>query len=438
MNARRIKVDYMARVEGEASLDVEVVDGRIVNLQLRVFEPPRFFQGMLVGRHLDEVPGLVSRICGICPVSHQLTAIQALEDALGFRPPATTRALRRLLALSQFIQSHTLHLYMLAIPDFLGYGSALAMAGEHGPEVERALRLKRLGNDLTAAIGGREVHPVTPVVGGFTRFPEPGELAGLKERLREAMQDAVATVRLAARLPVPEFCRDTEHVALRHPGEYAVNEGRLVSTAGLDIAVEDYRQHIREEQVPYSNALQSRIVGRGAFMVGPLARVNLNFPHLSPVARDAAAEVGVGFPSTNPFRSIVARALEVVHAIEESISIIGDLDGALKRRQGAGEESRGQVAVRAGTGQAITEAPRGILYHRYRVSGEGLIEEADIVTPTAHHVRHMEEDLREIIPTVLDLPGDEATRRCEMVIRNYDPCFSCSAHFLRLRVTRRL
>ncbi len=212
---------------------------------------------------------------------------------------------------------------------------------------------------------------------------------------------------------------------------------RKSSTAGLDIAVEEYRQHIREEQVPYSNALQSRIVGRGAFMVGPLARVNLNYPQLSPMAREAAAEAGAGFPSTNPFRSIVARALEVVHAIEESISIIEALEGVVKRAGGKGEESRERLAVRAGTGQAITEAPRGIIYHRYRVSGEGLIEESDIVTPTAHHVRHMEEDLRQIVPTVLDLPGDEATRRCEMVIRNYDPCFSCSAHFLRLKVARR-
>ncbi len=424
---QRIKVDYMARVEGEAALDVTVENGEITELSLRVFEPPRFFQGFLVGRKYEEVPEITSRICGICPVSHQLTAVAAIEDALGITPSYQTVRLRKLLALSQWIQSHTLHIYMLALPDFMGYESVMEMAHDHRETVEKALALKRLGNDLTAAVGGREVHPVTVVPAGFTRLPDPDLLSDLRERLEEAREFAADTVRLGAGISYPEFERPCEHVALRAEDEYAVLTGRLVSSHGLDVAPWEYRNHIREEHVPYSNSLYSYIRGRGTFMVGPLARVNLNFDQLSDAAREAARESGINFPSQNPYHNLVARAVELLHAIDECIEIIDGYEPFTQDRR---------YQVRAGKGYAITEAPRGTLYHAYAINEDGIVEEADIVTPTAHNVANMEQDLREFVPRVLDLDPEEATLQCETVIRNYDPCFSCSAHFLKFNVRR--
>ncbi|SMB98877.1 Coenzyme F420-reducing hydrogenase, alpha subunit [Thermanaeromonas toyohensis ToBE] len=426
MTEQAIHVDYIARVEGEGALKIKVKDNQITELQLRIFEPPRFFQGFLVGRKFDEVPGIVSRICGICPASHQITSIQALEDALGVEPSQQTKDLRLLLALSQWIQSHTLHIYFLALPDFLGYESAIAMAKDHLPAVERALKLKRLGNDLTALVGGREVHPVTPTIGGFTSIPSRKELQAIGERLQEARADALATIDLVTSLKIPAFERDCEHIALSADDTYAVNSGRLVSTKGLDIPVWQYRNHIKERHIPHSNALHSYVEGRGSFLVGPLARVNLNMDKLSPAARKIAEGTGV-FPTLNPFYSILARAIELLHSIDTCLEVIERLDP---------QPEDIAYTVQAGQGFAITEAPRGVLYHSYRINDQGLVEEADIVSPTAHNVANMEEDLRAFAPSVLDLPLEEATLKCEMVIRNYDPCISCSVHFLRLEIER--
>lgn len=422
---KQIKVDYLARVEGEGALDIKIKDNEIESLQLRIFEPPRFFQGFLVGRKFDEVPGIVSRICGICPASHQITSIMALEDAMGIEASQQTRDLRKLLALSQYIQSHTLHVYMLAAPDFLGYESVLAMVPDYGPVVERALKLKRLGNDLTICVGGREVHPVTAVINGFTRVPSKKELEGFKERLLAAKEDVLETVKLVANFPIPDFVRECEHVALSDKDVYAINEGRLVSTEGLDIPAWQYRNHIKEKHEAHSSALHSYIVGRGSFMVGPLPRVNLNFNQLSPDAKKAARETGVEFPNFNPFYSALARAIELVDAVDQSIEIIDRLDPV---------EEDTSFEIKGGQGFALTEAPRGTLYHSYTINDQGIVEEADIVSPTAHNVNNMEQDLWQFVPSVLDLPHDEATLKCEMVVRNYDPCISCSAHFLKLNI----
>ncbi|MGI9861651.1 Ni/Fe hydrogenase subunit alpha [Moorella naiadis] len=426
MTERIIRVDYIARVEGEGALKIKVKDDNINELQLRIFEPPRFFQGFLVGRRYDEVPGIVSRICGICPASHQLTAIQALEDALGVTVSQQTKDLRLLLALSQWLQSHTLHIYFLALPDFLGYESAIALAQDHLPAVQRALELKRLGNDLTMLVGGREVHPVTPTIGGFTSVPSRQELQAIGERLAVARAEALTTIDLIASLSIPTLERDCEHVALSDANSYAVNSGRLVSTKGLNIPAWQYRSHIKEHHLEHSNALHSYIEGRGSFLVGPLARVNLNLEKLTPVARKLAKEAGV-FPTANPFYSALARAIELLHSIDACLALIDRLD---PRPEDV------PYTVQSGQGFAITEAPRGVLYHSYRLNDQGLIAEADIVTPTAHNAASMEEDLRVFAPGVLNLPLEEATLKCEMVIRNYDPCISCSVHFLRLEIER--
>lgn len=419
MSSRKIEIGYVARVEGEAGLKIKVSVGQITELVLDVWEPPRFFEGFLVGRKYYEVPDLVARICGICPVSHMLTALKALEKALGINPSQQTRSLRRLMALSQILASHLVHLYMLALPDYLGYESVVGMMPDYGEEIGRLLRMKTVANDLTRAIGGRALHPVTAVVNGFTRLPSIGELRRLAEALKGIKEDALETVRLFANLPYPDLQSRSEYVALRNPERYTFIEGRVVFSEGLDIAEGEYEDYFEEEQVPYAMAKRSIVKGRGAFRVGALARVNLNFHQLSEAAKEAAREVGFEPPSHNPFHNNLAQALEVLHCEDECISIIEGLD--LK------EEERA-FAVRAGEGCAITEAPRGLLYHKYGINAKGVVEQANIVTPTAHNVFNMEKDLRELAPSLLDLSEKEATLRCEELIRSYDPCFSCSVH----------
>lgn len=419
MSSRKIEIGYVARVEGEAGLKIKVSVGQIKELVLDVWEPPRFFEGFLVGRKYYEVPDLVARICGICPVSHMLTALKALEKALGINPSQQTRSLRRLMALSQILASHLVHLYMLALPDYLGYESVVGMMPDYGEEIGRLLRMKTVANDLTRAIGGRALHPVTAVVNGFTRLPSIGELRRLAEALKGIKEDALETVRLFANLPYPDLQSRSEYVALRNPERYTFIEGRVVFSEGLDIAEGEYEDYFEEEQVPYAMAKRSIVKGRGAFRVGALARVNLNFHQLSEAAKEAAREVGFEPPSHNPFHNNLAQALEVLHCEDECISIIEGLD--LK------EEERA-FAVRAGEGCAITEAPRGLLYHKYGINAKGVVEQANIVTPTAHNVFNMEKDLRELAPSLLDLSEKEATLRCEELIRSYDPCFSCSVH----------
>ena len=429
MSEKSVTVDYVSRVEGQGALNIEVSpDGEVKELQLRIFEPPKFFESFLVGRKFDEVMELTSRICGVCPVAHQITALRAVENAMGIMVSDQTRDLRKLFALSAHINSNVLNMYFFAVPDLLGYESAVAMIKDYPHIVKRGLKLKKLGNDLTDLIGGKAVHPVTAVVNGFTNVPSKKDLDTFKKRFKEAKKDALETVDMFAKLQIPEFNRQCEHIALSNPKEYAINEGRLVSTEGLDIEESAYRQHIMEKQVPYSHAKHSFVVGRDSFMVGPLARVNLNFNRLSEDAREAAKGVSnYKFPNFNPFVAHLARAIELVHDIDECIEIMDRLP--LK------DEDR-TVKVKEGEGFAITEAPRGILYHHYKINRDGIVTAADIVTPTAHNVNNLEKDLWHLVPKFLHLPSEEIALKCEMLIRAYDPCISCSTHFLKVDIRK--
>ena len=417
--SREIKVDHLARVEGEGGFRLRMVDGRRAEVELRVFEPPRLFEAFLVGRSYDELPDLTARVCGICPVAYQMSSVHAVEDAFGVRVGGQLRRLRRLFYCGEWIESHALSIYLLAAPDFLGYESAFAMARDHGEEVRRGLSLKRLGNDIVALLGGRAIHPVSARPGGFTRVPTKGELHALRERLAVAKQDALRALEWIANLPLPDLTLDREFVALSHPDEYAMNEGRVVSSKGLDIPIRDFEDHFLEEQVPHSTALHCRLRGRGSYLVGPLARVNLNFDRLTPEARAAARACGVPFPNANPFVSIVARAVEVLHAVDEAWQIVETYEPPAPFVP---------LEARAGTGYGLTEAPRGMLYHRYDLTADGIVTLARLVPPTSQNQRQIEEDLGAFAPQVAHLPLAEATRRCEMVVRNYDPCISCSAH----------
>ncbi|OGO43172.1 MAG: dehydrogenase [Chloroflexi bacterium RBG_16_57_9] len=427
-STRTIKVDYLARVEGEGALYVKVEGDRVADVKLNIFEPPRFFEAFLQGRGFQEVPDITARICGICPVAYQMSAVHALENALGITVSPEVRALRRLMYCAEWIESHALHIYLLHAPDFLGYESSITLAADHPVEVKRGLRLKKIGNELLALLGGRSVHPVSACVGGFYRAPRRRDLLALRDDLAWALEAAHATVHWVSGFDFPDFTTDCEFVALRHPGEYPLNEGRVVSSKGLDIAIEEYDQYFIEEHVAHSNALQSHRIGGGSFFVGPLARVNLNFGRLSLQAQAAARASGIAFPNSNAFTAIVARAIELVHVCEEALQL---LDKYVEP-----SPSRVEVVPRAGTGCAATEAPRGLLYHRYEVDQQGLIRTARIVPPTSQNLRRIEDDLRAFVPTVLDLPEEDATWRCEQLVRNYDPCISCATHFLKLRIER--
>jgi coenzyme F420-reducing hydrogenase alpha subunit len=425
---RTIRVDTLARVEGEGALLVTMQGDRVTDVKLKIYEPPRFFEAFLRGRHVSEAPDITARICGICPVAYQMSTVHAIERAMRLTVDPGVRALRRLFYCGEWLESHALHVFMLHAPDFLGYDDAIAMAKEHAPLVERGLRLKKTGNRILALLGGREIHPVSAAVGGFYRVPTKAELGQLVADLEWALDASIQATRFVAGLTFPDFEPDYEFVSLRHGAEYPLNEGRLVSSRGLDIAVEEYESVFAEQHVAHSNALHSSIRDRGSYLVGPLARFNLNFDLLPPVVRQTAQEVGLTPPCRNPFRSIVVRALEMVFACEEALRLIRQYEPPPRPRVPAPD--------RAGVGHAVTEAPRGILYHRFEIGEDGLIRDARIVPPTSQNQRRIEEDLRELAPRYVHAPIAEATWRCEQAIRNYDPCISCATHFLDLRIDR--
>jgi coenzyme F420-reducing hydrogenase alpha subunit len=425
---KTIRVGYLARVEGEGGIFIRVSNGQVRDVKLRIFEPPRFFEAFLRGRMHTEAPDITARICGICPVAYQMSAVHAMEVALGVRVEGQLRALRRLLYCGEWIESHSLHIYMLHAPDFLGYPDAIRMAQDYPDEVRRGLELKKIGNAVIALLGGREVHPINARVGGFYRVPTRRELAPLAEQLKWARDAALETVRWTATLPFTDFDRDYTFVALRHPKEYPFNEGRVVSNRGLDIASDEYEQHFSEEQMDYSNALHSTLRGSGAYFVGPMARYSLNFDQLSPLAQEAARAAGLGMVCRNPFQSIIVRAIETLYACDEALRIIEAYEQP--------DEPYVTCAPRAGTGTACTEAPRGLLYHRYRLDETGQILDAKIVPPTSQNQKIIEEDLTSLVKQSIALPEDELTLRCEQTVRNYDPCISCATHFLHLHIER--
>lgn len=427
MKTRTVSVPALTRIEGEAGLKVRVKDGRVASAELRVFEPPRFFEALLRGRRVDEVPDIVARICGICPVAHQLTALAALERACGIEADPAIARLRRLLYLGEWIQSHALHIYLLHAPDFLNVPDAISLAGSHAELVDRALRLKKVGNDIVAAIGGREIHPINLKVGGFYRLPDRRVVEGLAEPLEWALGAAVETVHWTSTLSFPDFEQEYELVSLREPGAYPLMDGRAISTGGLDIPVSAFEQHVEEEHQAYSNALRA-MKEQQPYMVGPLARLALNVDRLSSRARDAARSAGLPERCTNPFRSIIVRAVEVVQACDDALRLIREYEPP--------RAASLPVVPRSSRASAWSEAPRGLLYHRYAIDDHGIVLDARIVPPSAQNQKMMERDLARFVELHHALPDDQLARYCEQAVRNYDPCISCATHFLALEVER--
>jgi coenzyme F420-reducing hydrogenase alpha subunit len=425
---RTLRVDALARVEGEGAMDVVIRDGILRSVQLRIYEPPRFFEAMLRGRAYTEPPDITARICGICPVAYQMSACNAIEALCGVTVDGPLADLRRLLYCGEWIESHTLHIYLLHAPDFLGYDGVIDLAADHRDVVQRGLELKKIGNELVELIGGRAVHPVNVRVGGFYRVPTERELARFAPRLERARDIALDTVRWVAGFEFPDHEWLGELVSLRHRGEYPITSGRLVSTLGLDIGPEDFERHVVEEHVEHSTALHARLVDRGEYLLGPLARFAFNADELSPVAKDAATAAGLSADERNPFRSIVVRAVEVLYACDEALRIIA--------RYREPDVAAVEVVPRAGVGYGWTEAPRGMLWHRYECDADGSITSARIVPPTSQNQAAIERDLFHFVERHLDLADDELGRRAEQVIRSYDPCISCATHFLDLTVHR--
>ncbi len=426
-----LAVGALARVEGEGAMRVRIQDGQVEQVQLQIYEPPRFFEAFLRGRAHTEPPDITARICGICPVAYQMSACQAIEDACGVRVDGPLADLRRLLYCGEWIESHTLHIYLLHAPDFLGFPSAVDMASRERAAVERGLALKKAGNAILELLGGRAIHPINVRVGGFYRTPSRSELAPLADTLREALGWALETARWVAGFDFPDFTHDYPLLALWQPGSYPILDGQARVGAGgalapVEFAAADFEDQVIEEQAPHSTALHARLADGRTYMTGPEARYTLSHQWLAPLARQAAADAGLGDKCRNPFRSIVVRAVEVVHAIEEALRLIDAYDEP--------EAPYVPTPPRPGVGYGMTEAPRGLLYHRYEIGEDGTLTAARIIPPTSQNQAAIEDDLRRFVQARSTLPVETLTAQCEQAIRNYDPCISCSAHFLDLTV----
>ncbi len=411
----KINVEYVARVEGEGSVRFDIKDGKLKTLKLNIWEPPRFFEGFLTGRKYDEVPDIVSRICGICPVSHMTTAINAVEKAIGFRPSPEIKKIRDIMTLSQIAASHLVHIYALVLPDYHG----LDMLSGLDNELKRLLRLKEAINNVTSTFGGRALHPVSMVIGGFTKVPSGNEIGEMIKQLEGVVNDALDTVKMVSELKYPVLESNAEYVALVSGGEYAINDGTITSGSGIKAEINDYYSYFQECEVPYSNAKRTILKGRAPIMVGALSRLNIKFDMLHPEARKAAGVIGFKTLGKNPFFNVVAQAVEVVHCVWKCIELLDTLSP---------QDSLMPVRPGEGAGAAMTEAPRGLLYHEYKVSRLGIIKSANIVTPTAYNFLGLEEDLKKLVTENMDKPEEELTLLCEMLVRAYDPCFSCSVH----------
>lgn len=430
MKARRFEVGYLTRVEGEGALDVTIEGDEVKEVKLKILEPPRFFEAIVRGRTFNEVPDIVSRICGLCPVSYQLVSIKAMERILGIEVSDEIRELRRLFSLSQWISSHVLHVVFLALPDYLGFPDPLSMAEKFRSIFELGLRLKQLGNDVTSALGGRETHPVSAVVGGFTKLPSPHVLSLLRKHFESRRNDALELVEFVSTLDLPDFNDPggMAYASLVHPMEYPVNEGIWTTSDGMHVTPDEYSQHLHETQVGHSNALHALIRGK-ALMVGPLARLNLNYRRLRPAIMDTLERTGVRFPSQNPYLSIVARAAEVAQAIEDSISILDNMG----RIRNSLSDRNYSYTIRRGTGYAMVEAPRGTLYHMYSLDPDGKVTDSRIVAPTTQNLPFMERSLRLLVERMIDSTDDEIAHGCSVMVRNFDPCISCATHLIEIR-----
>ncbi len=427
MTVKTVKVDvhHLTRVEGHGNIVVDVQKGELKQCELQIVETPRFFEAMLRGRPYGDSSTITSRICGICAVGHATTSLRATETALGIEPTQQTVLLRKLNFYGEILDSHILHAYMLIAPDFLGVGSVIPLAKSAPDVVLRALRMKKLSGDLCAVICGRHTHPIAMTVGGFTHFPTTEELYSLRERLEAMLTDVTATVELYQTLPIPDFERDTEYIALRKDSEYSFIDGTIASTDGGTWPVSQYRDVTNEYLVPHSSAKHTANQ-RQSYMVGALARFNVNHDKLHPQARAAADAMGLKPGCTNPYMNTVAQVVEIAHATYDSITLIDKL-----LEHGIQWEEPVAPARLSGEGTGACEVPRGILFHNYVIE-DGYVVGANCIIPTGQNLANIEADMRALVPQILDRSREDITLALEMLVRAYDPCISCSTHMLNV------
>jgi len=424
----KINVPVLARVEGEGALDLTIENKQITDLRLRIYEPPRYFEKFLEGRNYYDVPDTVARICGICPVAYQMSATHAIESIFGIVITPWIRAMRRLFYCGEWLQSHSLHIHLLAAPDFLGFKSAIEMSSQYANEVRRGLKLQALGNDLVALFGARSVHPVGVKIGGFSKAPAQKDINSILQRVTDAKQDAVDLIQWLDTLDLPEDNQEFVSVALHHDDEYPFNEGRLISDNGLNIAISEFEKHFKEMHVDHSTALHCLLDGK-PYLVGPLARLNLNADQLPDEVKAVIQKLKVQFPSKNMFHSIIARAIEIYFSLLEAEKLLTNYEPT--------DQSYITFKPKPGIGFGCTEAPRGILWHRFEMDDKGCVTKAIIVPPTSQNQPRIEQDLKDsLINFGLNNTKDQLQLHAEKVIRNYDPCISCATHFLDLNLVR--
>ncbi len=426
MKEIHVNIHHVTRVEGHGNIVLNAKNGTIEELRWEVVESPRLFEAMLRGRKYDDVIIIAPRICGICSIAHSTCSIQACESAFGLVPSEQTLLLRKILYDAETLQSHVLHYYFLAAPDLLGVGSVFPLVETHKDVVLMALRLKKLANDLADIIGGRKTHPIQPMVGRFAKLPKADDLRAIQKRLKDAMNDHMATVELFKTLSIPQFERETEFIALKDPTEYAFISGDISSTDTGTTPVANYLEITNEFCVPHSTAKYSKH-NRDSYAVGALARFNNNHGQLSTTAKKAAAELGLKPVCHNPYMNNVAQLVEAIHVTEHASDII---DQVLAR--GLKEEDN-TVKVKAGRGIGAVEAPRGILFHDYTFDEQGILTSANCVIPTNQNHNSIQKDFEALVPQILDRPEDEIKLSLEMLVRAYDPCISCSAHLLDIK-----
>ncbi|MEM9243243.1 MAG: nickel-dependent hydrogenase large subunit [Pseudomonadota bacterium] len=424
-----IRVPAITRVEGEGALDLDIVAGNIETLRLRIYEPPRVFEKFLQGRDSQQVLDMVARICGICPVAYQMSAAQAIENCFGVKLSPWAKAMRRLLYCGEWIESHSLHMHLLALPDFFGYDSAIEMAKIYPQEVTRGMQLQALGNDIVALLGKRSVHPVGVAIGGFHHAPTLDNVNTLRQRLEGGLEQAEALLNWLPEINLPEDHQVLNCVAISQAEGYAMIDGDIVSSQGLNLPQAQFYEHFKEEQVPYSTAKHCLLDGK-PYLVGPLARLHLNYDDLPQPVKDVWQKVGIDLSTDNMFHSIYARAIEMYFALYEAHRILSAYEYT--------EHPAEKFVPKAGVGYGCTEAPRGMLWHRYEMAADGTVIEADIVPPTSQNQAQIEANLYSALQKFgLDREENDIRLHSEMVIRNYDPCISCSTHFLNVNMKRR-
>lgn len=420
-----IKIDHVTRLEGHGNIRIDVKAGQIEKLNLEIVEANRFFENLVQGMPPHDVPQTVSRICGICCVGHQLAAIKAVENALGIAISEQTRLLRVLLNESQFLQSHALHLYFLAIPDYVGVKSILPLAGTQPELIKKALKLKKLANDFTAVLGGRTLHPMMPTLKGWRKLPDKVQMEQLLGRLKESVSDIDEMVDFIATLKWPDYERETEYVSLKHPDEYALYDGEVYSSdTKKSVDAQHYRQVTNEFTVPHSTSKWSKW-HRDSYMVGALARVNNNFEQLYPQAKEVASRLDLSVPCYNPYKNNLAQMIEIIHCTHHCIDALEQILSSDLQVEDISYDRR------EGIGASGVEVPRGVLFHEYGFDVNGICNHADAVIPTSQNINNIEQDMKAFVPQMLPkMEQDQLALHMEMLLRAYDPCISCSVHML--------